>query len=46
LSDEGINIVPMPAAAVSNQKEKVDKSISEKHKMSKTSDGKAKGHAA
>jgi circadian clock protein KaiC len=40
LSDDGIALVPVDAAAVPSQKAKVDKSISEKQTMSKTSDGK------
>lgn len=40
LSDDGIDLVPVDDAAGLNLKKKVDKSISEKQKMSKASDGK------
>jgi circadian clock protein KaiC len=40
LSDEGIALVPVDPVAAPNQKRKADKSISERQKMSKISDGK------
>jgi hypothetical protein len=40
LSDDGIALVPVDAVAVPRQKEKTDKSISEKQKLSKVSGAK------
>ena len=40
LSDDGINIVPMPAAELSKQKEKVDTGVAEKQNMAKKLHGK------